>query len=166
MSVNRQINSQRDQLVKTLLSSGQTLGLAESCTGGLLSSILTEVPGVSEFFKGSVISYAGSVKVNILGVPRPLIQALGEVSEPVARSMAKGARQVLESDWALSVTGIAGPSGGSEEKPVGTVCFGLEGPGESWQSTQIFKNSGRADIQRQSALFALTLLNQFLSGGG
>lgn len=135
-----------------------TLGFAESCTGGLLSSRVTEVPGVSAVFLGSVISYAGAVKSSSLEVPSSALKAYGEVSEPVARYMARGARKRLKCDWSVSITGIAGPGGGSPEKPVGTVFFAVSGPGFETAVRQQFSGPKRKDIQQQSADFALDLL--------
>jgi len=136
-----------------------TVGFAESCTGGLLSSWVTEVPGASKFFFGSVVSYARNVKADVLKVPKPYLQAYGEVSEPVARAMARGAKSVMGCDWVVSITGIAGPSGGSPGKPVGTVCFAVVGPGFERVQTHLFPASlKRQDIQRRSAVFAFDLL--------
>src|SRR5690606_2356184 len=109
--------------------------------------------------KGSVVSYAPEVKTRILGVPETVLKVHGEVSRPTARHMAQGARRVLRCDWSLSITGIAGPSGGSADKPVGTVCFAVSGPGfeESWLHN-FDSQLTREDIQRQAAIFALDLL--------
>lgn len=138
---------------------GVTIGLAESCTGGLLSSWICSYPGASRFFRGAVVSYAREVKAAALGVPMAWMQTHGEVSLPVARAMASGAREHLGCDWAVSITGIAGPSGGSPDKPVGTVCFAVSGPGLEEAVTKQFPASGgRQDIQRQAALFAFDLL--------
>lgn len=138
---------------------GWTVGLAESCTGGLLASWICAQPGVSSFFKGGIVSYARSVKEDILHVPKSLIQTHGEVSLAVAKSMAYGARTALKSTWSVSITGIAGPSGGSADKPVGFVCFAVAGPGfETTVYKQFGAGNGRQDIQRQSALFAFDLL--------
>jgi PncC family amidohydrolase len=143
---------------------GWTVGLAESCTGGLLSSWICTHPGVSSFFQGSVVSYARTVKTNILNVPKPLINAHGEVSLAVAKAMAGGARESLGATWAVSITGVAGPTGGTPEKPVGFVCFAVVGPGfEKAVSKQFEASGGRQDIQRQAALFAFDfLLNAML----
>lgn len=140
-------------------SRGWTVGLAESCTGGLLSSWICSQAGVSGFFQGSVVSYARIAKQTYLNVPATLIRAHGEVSMPVARAMAAGVREGLNCDWSVSITGIAGPSGGSKEKPVGFVCFAVAGPGfeESCQK-QFPAGGGREDIQRQAALFAFDFL--------
>jgi PncC family amidohydrolase len=138
--------------------SGQTLALAESCTGGLISSLVTRRPGVSQFFLGSVVSYAATVKKDVLGVRSSSIECHGEVSVPVATEMARGARKVLKSSWSVSVTGIAGPTGGSKEKPVGTVCFAVVGPGFEEAKMQHFKSGSRHEIQLESAIFALEFL--------
>lgn len=138
---------------------GWTVGLAESCTGGLLSAWICERPGVSSLYAGAVVSYARWVKERVLGVPLSLMQVHGEVSLPVARAMARGGREALRCDWCVSITGIAGPSGGSVEKPVGTVCFAVSGPGVEEACWQVFPaGGGRQDIQRQAALFAFDFL--------
>ncbi len=136
-----------------------TVSIAESCTGGLLSSWICSQPGVSAFFVGSVVSYARTVKELFLGVGTPLMRTHGEVSLPVAKAMAVGLRKNLGCDWSLSITGIAGPSGGTAAKPVGFVCFAVVGPGfESSTQQQFEAKGGREDIQRQAALFAFDLL--------
>lgn len=157
--VDAAITARIKELEKICDLRGWTVGLAESCTGGLLSSWICEWPGVSRFFQGAVVSYARSVKIGVLQVPLPMIQAHGEVSLPVARAMAFGARSALDADWTVSITGIAGPSGGRPGKPVGTVCFAVTGPGFERLSQQAFPASGsRQDIQRQAALFAFDFL--------
>jgi len=138
---------------------GWTVGSAESCTGGLLSAWICQRPGISNVFSGAVVSYARAVKNRVLKVPLSLMQVHGEVSIPVARAMARGGREALECSWCVSITGIAGPSGGSPEKPVGTVCFAVSGPGFEEASLQVFPaGGGRQDIQRQAALFAFDFL--------
>src|SRR4051812_26531951 len=101
------------KLERLCLARGQRLAVAESCTGGLLSSWICASPGVSRWYQGAVVSYARSVKKSVLGVPESLIAVHGEVSRPVARAMALGACARLDSQWAVSVTGIAGPGGGT-----------------------------------------------------
>lgn len=141
---------------------GETLGFAESCTGGLLSAALVSEPGVSSFFKGSVVSYAGEIKSKILGVPTETLRQYGEVSRPTVKAMALGGKNQLNVDWCLSVSGIAGPGGGSPEKPVGLVCFGLVGPQFEGEEEQRFSSAEgrfqREDIQRQSVIFAFDFL--------
>ena len=147
------------ELISLCKSRNLTLGFAESCTGGLVSSWLTEYAGVSSIYKGGVVSYAGTVKTAVLGVPKTLLKTHGEVSLPVARAMASGVRQAVGSTWGLGVTGIAGPGGGTPRKPVGTVCFGVSGPGLETACWQVFPDGGgRKDIQRQAALFAFDYL--------
>jgi PncC family amidohydrolase len=110
-------------------------------------------------FAGAVVSYARAVKESVLKVPSFLIKAHGEVSVPVAQAMARGGREALNCTWCVSITGIAGPSGGSVGKPVGTVCFAVSGPGFEEAATMVFAaGGGRQDIQRQAALFAFDFL--------
>ncbi|MGQ9836636.1 MAG: competence/damage-inducible protein A [Cyanobacteriota bacterium] len=111
-----------------LLKRGQTLAVAESCTGGLLGELLTGIPGSSRYFVGGIIAYDNRIKTQLLGVKPETLQQHGAVSEPVAVQMALGAKQTLGSDWALSITGIAGPDGGTATKPVGLVYLGLVDP--------------------------------------
>lgn len=147
-----------DEITKIMISRGLTLGFAESCTGGLMSSTLTERAGVSSFFYGSVISYHRKVKHEILHVPMNLINSLGEVSIPVAVSMAQGARKSLGVDWSVAVTGIAGPGGGTEDKPVGTVAFAICGPSFVSHKLQKIPGSSRREIQNGAVLFAFDFL--------
>jgi PncC family amidohydrolase len=138
---------------------GWTVGLAESCTGGLLSSWIAERPEASHFFQGAVVSYARVVKERVLGVSPEVIDQAGEVSEAVASAMARGARATLAADWAVAITGIAGPAGGTPETPVGTVCFAVAGPGFDQVTTHHFDGQlGRQEIQRRAAVFAMELL--------
>lgn len=111
-----------------LTGAGKTLALAESCTGGWIANELTHIPGASHYFLGGVCVYSNTSKEALLGVPRETLDRFGSVSEETARAMAEGARQRFHSDYAISVTGIAGPGGGTKEKPVGTVFIGLAGP--------------------------------------
>ena len=148
-----------DRLATLCAIRGFSLGFAESCTGGLVSSLLCANPGVSSYFRGAVVSYAGTVKTNLLGVPWRVLKAHGEVSLETAKLMAVGARAAMDCDWGLSTTGIAGPGGGTARKPVGTVCFGVVGPGvERVVQQQFPAGGGRQDIQRQAALFAFEFL--------
>jgi nicotinamide-nucleotide amidase len=138
---------------------GRRVGTAESCTGGLVGGRLTEIPGSSDVFVGGVICYADEVKTELLGVDPALIAAEGAVSEPVARAMATGATRVLDVDLAVAVTGIAGPGGGSEEKPVGTVWFATWLRGAIEARRIVFPGT-REEIRAravQSALYQLSL---------
>ena len=114
-----------DGLVAQLARTRVTLATAESCTGGLIAHLITRIPNVSPFYPGGVVSYANEAKAELLGVPRDLLDAHGAVSAPVAEAMAAGIRNRLRADLGLSVTGIAGPTGGTPEKPVGLVYLGL-----------------------------------------
>lgn len=144
-------------LVKILQEKKMTLALAESCTGGFCSHRLTNLSGVSEVFLGSVVSYDNKVKEEQLSVPKELMVKHGAVSIEVAESMARGARQNLHSDIAISITGIAGPGGGSEEKPVGTVCIGWSSEKNSGAKKFNFKGDREALKLRfsQAAFFTL-----------
>jgi nicotinamide-nucleotide amidase len=109
-----------------LRRAGRTVAVAESCSGGLLAQRFTSVPGASDYFLGGVVAYANEAKTELLGVSRELLEEHGAVSEPVARAMAQGVRARLGADLGLSTTGISGPSGGSEEKPLGSVFVALD----------------------------------------
>lgn len=154
----KEFQQRLEEIEAWLLQQGHSLGFAESCTGGLISALVTQRPGVSRYFRGGVVSYAGAVKQDVLGVPDTLMKVVGEVSEPVARSMARGARQTLNCHWSVSVTGVAGPDGGTAEKPVGTVCFAVCGPWIERAVTKKFESKHRTQIQLDSALYALELL--------
>lgn len=113
------------EVLQLMKASGLTLGAAESCTGGLFSQIVTSIPGASEVFCGAVVAYSNQVKQEMLGVSAKDLRDCGAVSEEVACAMASGARRALKVDLAVSATGVAGPSGGTAEKPVGTVWIGI-----------------------------------------
>ena len=110
-----------------LIATNQTVSVAESCTGGLLGVALTELPGSSCYFLGGVQAYANNVKVDLLGVSDETLLSFGAVSEEVASEMARGIQRLTGSDWAISTTGVAGPDGGSDDKPVGTVWISVVG---------------------------------------
>ncbi|NCV92398.1 MAG: competence/damage-inducible protein A [Synechococcaceae bacterium WB7_3xG_012] len=138
---------------------GQTVAVAESCTGGGLGAALAAVPGASDVFLGGVIAYANGVKQGLLGVPAELLQAHGAVSDPVAQAMAEGARRATGADWGLAITGVAGPGGGSDEKPVGLVHLAIAGPdGCSSEGVRFGTSRGRTWIQALSAGEALNRL--------
>ncbi|MGD2180392.1 competence/damage-inducible protein A [Lusitaniella coriacea] len=143
---------------------GETLSVAESCTGGGLGAMLTEIPGSSAYFRGGVITYSNVVKTSLLGVSQEILAQLGAVSEPVAQQMALGVKEKLDSSWSLSITGIAGPEGGSAYKPVGLVYIGLAAPDDS---VEIFEYRfgearDRATIRYISACHALDRLRRKL----
>ncbi|MFO7802200.1 MAG: competence/damage-inducible protein A [Desulfovermiculus sp.] len=139
-----------------------TLAVAESCTGGLISHWLTEVAGSSDVFTLSAVTYANAAKERILGVKPQTLAEHGAVSEPVAREMAQGVRQAGGSDFGLATTGIAGPSGGSEDKPVGTLCIGLAGPTKITAQRLSFSFPSRNANKKMFAMSALDLLRRHL----
>jgi nicotinamide-nucleotide amidase len=153
-----------DEVVaRGLLAAGETVAVAESCTGGGLGARLTARPGSSEYVLGGVISYADAVKRDVLGVDAEILRRHGAVSGPVAERLAAGVRGLLGSDWALSVTGVAGPGGGSPEKPVGLVYVGVAGPGGV--SAQEHRLRGdRERIRERSTAIALHALRLELEG--
>ncbi|MBM5790949.1 MAG: competence/damage-inducible protein A [Cyanobacteria bacterium M_surface_10_m1_298] len=146
-------------VLEQLRQRGETLAVAESCTGGGLGAALAAVPGASDVFLGGVIAYANSVKQGLLGVPSALLEVHGAVSDPVAQAMAEGVRRATGADWALAITGVAGPGGGSAEKPVGLVHLAVAGPaGCSSEGVRFSPSRGRDWIQTLSAGEALNRL--------
>jgi nicotinamide-nucleotide amidase len=152
-----------DDQVAGLLG-GRRLGLAESCSGGLLAARITNVPGASDYLAGSVVAYSNEAKAELLGVDPELIEAKGAVSPEVAEAMAIGALQRFEADVAVSITGIAGPDGGSERKPVGYVCFNARLADGTVLAREPIIPGGRADIRERSALVGMHLLRILLGG--
>jgi nicotinamide-nucleotide amidase len=138
---------------------GLSLATAESCTGGLVGGRITDVPGSSDVFAGAVVCYANRLKTEMLGVAPEMIAKHGAVSEAVAKAMAEGGRARLGVDLAVAVTGIAGPSGGTEEKPVGTVWFAIAAPGGTESKRVIFLGS-RREVRERAAQTALFLVNR------
>ena len=138
-----------------------SLGVAESCTGGLLAARLTALPGASAFFAGGVVAYANRIKSGLLGVPESVLKREGSVSESVAKHMAKGVCKVLATDVALAITGVAGPAGGTASKPVGTVCIGLNAPG-SVRSARFQFSGTRRSIREAACRAALKMLVETL----
>lgn len=149
---------------KLLLASGETLSVAESCTGGGLGQMITSVAGSSNYFLGGVISYDNQVKIALLGVNQEDVTQLGAVSARVAEQMAAGVKTHLSTTWGLSITGIAGPHGGSAAKPVGLVYIGLAGPNSEVQSFEhkFGSTRNRALIRHVSACTALDHLRRKL----
>lgn len=139
-------------VVQRLAGAGRSLALAESCTGGAIAARLVDVPGASAVFRGGVVAYANAAKQALLGVPEALLATHGAVSEPVAAAMADGARARFQADLAVAVTGVAGPGGGTPDKPVGTVCFGLAAATGTRAWTARFPDLGRAFV-RDRAVF-------------
>ena len=136
----------------------QTLAFAESCTGGLLSYWLTSFPGASEFFLGSVICYSYQAKINYLGVSSQVLKKKGAVNEEICSQMAEGVLKRLNSDWALSITGVAGPKKMNNDPPVGTVFITLLGPNYRQVEHSLIKAKNRREIQERCAFLALNIL--------
>jgi nicotinamide-nucleotide amidase len=153
-----------DAQVATLLLS-RRLALAESCSGGLLAARITDLAGASEYFAGGVVAYSNEAKAQLLGVDPELIEAKGAVSPEVAEAMAIGALERFDADVAVSITGIAGPGGGSEEKPVGYVCFNARLVDGTAIAREPVIPGGRLDIRERSALVGMHLLRQLLGDG-
>jgi len=149
-------------LVKLLAEHKETIAVAESCTGGLLAHRLTNVPGASEVFVAGYVAYANAVKIDMLNVDRKLIETHGTVSEPVARAMAEGARQCARSTYALATTGVAGPGGGSPDKPVGTAYVALASPDEDSIVRRLFFPTDRETFKDLVAQAAFDLLRKKL----
>jgi nicotinamide-nucleotide amidase len=146
-------------VLERLIDRKATLSTAESCTGGMIGTLLTDVPGSSRAYLGGAVSYSNDLKQSLLGVPKEMLAREGAVSEAVARTMAEGARGRFKSDYALSVTGIAGPGGGSPAKPVGLVHVGLAGPeGPAVRTCRFGSDAPRQAIRMRAARAALNLL--------
>jgi nicotinamide-nucleotide amidase len=155
--------SRIDDQVAQLLA-GRRVATAESCTAGMLATRLTERPGSSAYVMGGVVAYSNEAKVELLGVDPALIERHGAVSEPVAEAMAEAALTRFDADTAVSITGIAGPDGGTEEKPVGTVCWSVKLSDGRGVTRTVRLPGDRADIRERSTTVAMHLLRRALSG--
>ena len=140
-----------------LIEANQTVSVAESCTGGLLGAALTEQPGSSSYFFGGVQAYANSVKEELLGVSHETLLSFGAVSEEVASEMALGIKRLTGSDWAISTTGIAGPDGGTDDKPVGTVWISVA-DSDGVYSQMLSLSGSRSEIRESTVYEALNML--------
>ena len=146
-----------------LIATNQTVSVTESCTGGLLGAALTELPGSSCYFLGGIQAYANEVKEGLLGVSHETLVSFGAVSEEVASEMANGIQRLTGSDWAISTTGVAGPDGGSGEKPVGTVWISVIGR-DGLYSQKLELDGDRTDVRQGAVRGALSMLLERLSG--
>ena len=156
-------NSVEIQIGKLLQARGLKLVLAESCTGGLVGSRITDVPGSSEYFLGGVVAYAYEAKVDLLGVSWDTLNTRGAVSRETVLEMARGVRQRMKADLAVSVSGIAGPGGGTHEKPVGTTWIGLAAEDGEWATVYQFSED-REGNKALAAEAALKVLLDYLQG--
>ena len=157
----RGINTAAASTVKALSSAGLRLATAESCTGGLIAKLITDIPGSSDVFSGGIVSYANEVKMSVLGVRAETLASHGAVSEKTALEMADGARHVCGADIAISTTGIAGPGGGTPEKPVGTVWIAIS-HGGSCEAHRLRhpEDAGRDEIRNETAKKVLELITK------
>lgn len=146
---------QAEQLAEIFLKTSNKLVTAESCTGGGLAEILTRLPGSSAWFERGFVTYSNESKQEILSVPIETLEQFGAVSEETASAMAKGALENSLADYSVAITGIAGPDGGSEEKPVGTVCFAWYGRNEGGSTTRICFDGDRLKVREQACMLAM-----------
>lgn len=152
------------EILHSLTRSAATVAVAESCTGGGLGHALTAVPGASSAFWGGVIAYDDDAKTKLLNVSPDSLVTDGAVSEPVARQMAAGVRSIAGTTWGVAVTGVAGPTGGTERKPVGTVCIAVAGPSDRCSTVRI--PGDRATVRRDAVRRALLLLSEAMGSDG
>ena len=150
-----------DIVGKMLKEKKLTLSVAESCTGGLIGHHLTNVPGSSSYFQGGVIVYSNPSKVNLLDVAQEVLERYGAVSDQVVRMMAEGVKKMMDTDIGLAVTGIAGPDGGSDEKPVGTVHIGLAVENMTFSGKYRFRGT-REQVKSDTAMTALDWVRKYL----
>jgi nicotinamide-nucleotide amidase len=148
-------------VAKSLTASTTRLTTAESCTGGGIAQMLTSIPGSSVWFERGFVTYSNDAKMECLGVPRITLDEYGAVSEETAAAMARGALEHSHADVSISVTGIAGPDGGTEDKPVGTVCLGWSKRDGETLTTRVLFEGNRQQVRQQSALMALQGLLDF-----
>lgn len=155
--------SMENKVATLLKEKGKTLATAESCTAGLLSKRITDIPGTSSVFLGGVVVYSNEAKENLLGVPHQLLEDFGAVSRECATTLSRNVAQLFASDIGVGITGIAGPDGGSEEKPVGTVYVSVSAEGRTWCKT-IRPQRDRALNRNMATLTALDMIRRYLEG--
>jgi PncC family amidohydrolase len=152
------------EIAEMLVAKGQTVSVAEADTCGLVGYILSTVPGSSRFFPGGVIAYTGGLKQKVLGVPDELYETKGSVSPEMAVAMASGVRKLTGTDWAVSVTGVAGPTGGRSGMPIGTFYLGVSGPNGLEEAERVQCDAGERDgNKRQAVQLVLDLLGKHLT---
>lgn len=160
--IEEKFRSPEDELIHLLMEKRLTISTAESCTGGLIGKRLTDIAGASDVFAGSVTAYSNSIKTGILGVSEHTIEKHGAVSEETAAEMALGIKKLFNTDIGISVTGIAGPGGGSKDKPVGTVCFGFS-TNEKLITKKEFFSGDRERVRAFSSLYAINFIRKYLA---
>lgn len=151
-----------DQLAELLLKRKQTMATAESCTGGWVAKILTDRPGSSSYLLAGIVSYSNDAKKKLLGVTDASLQAHGAVSEPVVREMVAGALATTDADVAVAISGVAGPGGGSDDKPVGTVWFAWGSSPADTEAVVEYFSGDRDAVRRQAVLFAIQGVQAYL----
>jgi len=155
MSADPGIEALARRLGQSLLQKRAVCATAESCTGGLVAAAITDIAGSSAWFDRGFVTYSNEAKMELLGVPDATLRAHGAVSEATARAMAEGALARMAGHLAVAITGVAGPSGGSPEKPVGMVCFAWSGKGLPTTAITRYFPGGRADVRRAAVVAAL-----------
>ena len=164
--MDNQINiSPEEKLVLLLKAKNYTVSFAESCTGGLVASTLVSVPNASSVFCESVVTYSNEAKTKRLGVKKEIMDFLGVVSEDVAGAMAQGVCNLTGANVGVGITGVAGPAGGTAEKPVGTVCFGFCINGKTTTKTVNFEDVGRNTVRQNATTYVFKTLNYLLESG-
>jgi nicotinamide-nucleotide amidase len=149
------------ELGRVLLARGQSVTTAESCTGGLIAGAITDIAGSSAWFERGFITYSNEAKMDMLAVPPEFFAKLGAVSEPVVAAMVQGACLLANAEWGVAVSGVAGPAGGSVDKPVGTVCFAFAGPTGIITEQELF-DGDRAEVRKQTVRHALIRLIELI----
>ena len=152
-----------DVVAEKLRNKGVTIGLAESCTGGMISDRLTDVAGSSTYFQGGIVCYSNRSKEDLLSVRRDTLARYGAVSSETAKEMARGIRSCMKTNLGVSVTGIAGPEGGSDEKPVGTVHIGLSSESDLFTLQYRFRGN-RAQVKLNATMMALDWVRRYVDG--
>lgn len=158
MTPSPHIHALAQSVVRTATDRGKIIATAESCTGGMIGAAITDIPGSSAMFDRGFIAYSYEAKAELLGVPKALIEQHGAVSREVAEAMAEGALRLSRADVAVSVTGIAGPDGGTPDKPVGLVWFGLATPDAKTRTVRRVFSGSRDEVRRKSVETALEML--------
>lgn len=161
----RALSEAGEQLANVLIKQKQTMATAESCTGGWVAKVMTDRPGSSSYLLAGIVSYSNEAKKELLGVTDASLEGHGAVSAPVVREMVAGAVATTNADVAVAISGVAGPDGGSDEKPVGTVWFAWgRSPADTEAVVEYFKGD-RDSVRRQAVLFALQGLQAYLENG-
>jgi len=163
LTFNKKLRKKAEVLLNICRIKSKRLITAESCTGGLVSSCLTSIPGSSDVVEGGIVTYSNSAKELLLGVPSDLLASCGAVSEEVVRVMAEGAIARTDASISVAITGVAGPGGGSKNKPVGLVHFGVAGSNRITEHTHFYFHGDRQKIQLNSVEVALDLLQKFVA---